>query len=258
MPRRPVPPHNLKTTRSGKVKKRSIVWRSRRILYLAVLALIVGAAGLAYVVSRVELPVDPTVAPAEKQTSFICSSEVEVSCGASNAMATLHGDQNRETITYEQVPKVLRDAVIAAEDRNYFEHGGVDPLGIARAAWADIRNQGSKQGGSTITQQYVKQTYLTADRTLTRKIKEAVMAVKLEQKISKQAILARYLNTIYFGRGAYGVQAASRTYFKHDVAAITLPEAVFLAGLIRNPNAADPWGLDAAGNPTFREESKAR
>ena len=222
------------------------------------LAVTVGVAGLAYVVSRVELPVDPTVAPAEKQTSFICSSEVEVSCGASNAMATLHGDQNRETITYEEVPKVLRDAVIAAEDRNYFEHGGVDPLGIARAAWADIRNQGSKQGGSTITQQYVKQTYLTADRTLTRKIKEAVMAVKLEQKISKQEILARYLNTIYFGRGAYGVQAASRTYFKHDVAAITLPEAVFLAGLIRNPNAADPWGLDEAGNPTFREEAKAR
>ena len=197
------------------------------------------------------------MAPAEKQTSFICSAEVEVSCGASNAMATLHGDQNRETIAYEQVPKVLRDAVIAAEDRNYFEHGGVDPLGIARAAWADIRSQGSKQGGSTITQQYVKQTYLTADRTLTRKIKEAVMAVKLEQKISKQEILARYLNTIYFGRGAYGVQAASRTYFKHDVAAITLPEAVFLAGLIRNPNAADPWGLDEAGNPVFREDAKA-
>ena len=256
MPRKPTPQHNLKTTRSGKVKKRSIVWRSRRILYLGVLAVIVGAAGLVYVVSRVELPVDPTVAPLEKQTSFICSAEVAVSCGASNAMATLHGDQNREVIAYKDIPKVLRDAVLAAEDRNYFKHGGVDPLGIARAAWADIRSSGSQQGGSTITQQYVKQTYLTADRTLTRKIKEAVMAVKLEQKISKQEILARYLNTIYFGRGAYGVQAASRTYFKHDVAALTLPEAVFLAGLIRNPRAGDPWGLDANGNPVFRVTAK--
>ena len=142
----PVAAHNLKTTRSGKVKKRSIVWRMRALLYLAVLAVTVGVAGLAYVVSRVELPVDPTVAPAEKQTSFICSAEVEVSCGASNAMATLHGDQNRRSISLDEIPKVLRDAVIAAEDRNFFEHGGVDPIGIARAAWADIRNKGVEAG----------------------------------------------------------------------------------------------------------------
>src|SRR4051812_8076956 len=98
MPRRPTPQHNLKATRSGAVKKRNIFWRGRRVLYLALWALTVGVGGAAYVVSRVELPEDPAVAPLEKQTSFICSAEVAVSCGASNAMAALHGDQNREVI----------------------------------------------------------------------------------------------------------------------------------------------------------------
>ena len=110
-----------------------------------------------------------------------------------------------------------------------------------RAAWADVRGNGAQQGGSTITQQYVKNTYLNRERTLTRKIKEAVMAVKLEQKLSKQVILTRYLNTIYFGRGAYGVQAASRAWFGHHVQSLRLTEAAFLAGLIRSPQSADPF-----------------
>jgi penicillin-binding protein 1A len=167
---------------------------------------------------------------------------VQVDCNASNSMAQLHGPQDRVVIDYAQIPEVLREAVVSAEDRNFFKHGGVDPKGIARAAWEDIHDSGgSQQGGSTITQQYVKQTYLSSERTLTRKLKEAVMAVKLEQKLSKQQILGDYLNTIYFGRGAYGVQAASRVWFGHDVQALTLGEAAFMAGLIRNPGSADPY-----------------
>ncbi len=239
--KKPVPLHNLKTTRRGKVKKRSIIWRWRRLFYLGFLSVTVLMAGMAYIVSRVQLPGDPSVAPTEPQTSFLCSAEVQVNCNASNAMAQLHGAEDRSLVTYEQIPKVLRQAVVSAEDREFFKHGGVDPVGIARAAWADIRGKGAQQGGSTITQQYVKNTYLNRERTVPRKIKEAVMAVKLEQKLSKQVILTRYLNTIYFGRGAYGVQAASRAWFNHDVGSLQLTEAAFLAGLIRSPQSADPF-----------------
>jgi len=239
--RKPVPVHNLKVTRRGKVKKRSILWRMRRVFYLAALAMAVLIAGGIYVLGRVELPEDPTVAPVEAQTSFICSSEVQVNCNASNAMASLHGTEDRVLVTYDQIPDVLREAVISAEDKDFFKHGGVDPMGIARAAYRDLKGEGVRQGGSTITQQYVKQTYLTSEQTATRKIKEAVMAVKLEQQISKEEILTRYLNTAYFGRGAYGVQAASRAWFGHDIAALDAGEAAFLAGLLRNPNGADPY-----------------
>ena len=104
-------------------------------------------------------------------------------------------------------------AVLAAEDRTFYDHGGVDPVGIVRALWANLRSDSVQQGGSTITQQYVKNVYLSQERTITRKVKEAALAVKLERELPKQEILTRYLNTIYFGRGAYGVEAASRAYF---------------------------------------------
>jgi penicillin-binding protein 1A len=112
-------------------------------------------------------------------------------------------------------------------------------VGIARAAYQDIRGDGVQQGGSTITQQYVKLVYLTSERTITRKIKEAVLAVKLEQELSKEEILERYLNLVYFGRGAYGVGTAARAYFGKDLSQLDLAEAAYLAGLIRAPEAAD-------------------
>lgn len=244
--RKPVPVHNLKVTRKGKIKKRSIVWRMRRVFYLGALALVVLIAGTITVLGRVELPVDPKLAPIEAQTSFLCSSEVQVNCNSTNAMAQLHGTEDRVLVTYDQIPEVMRQAVVSAEDKDFFEHGGVDPVGIARAAYRDIQGSGVRQGGSTITQQYVKQTYLTSEQTLVRKIKEAVMAVKLEQQISKEEILTRYLNTVYFGRGAYGVQAAARAWFDHDLGKLNAGEAAFLAGLLRNPNGADPHRGEAS------------
>jgi penicillin-binding protein 1A len=131
--------------------------------------------------------------------------------------------------------------VLAAEDRNFFRHSGIDPVGILRATWNDVRNRGQLQGGSTITQQYVKNAYLSVgrERTVTRKLREAVLAIKVERKLDKREILERYLNTIYFGRGAYGVEAASRAYFGKDVADVGLREAAYLAGLIRAPQYAD-------------------
>ncbi len=238
--RRPIPAHNLKTTRHGEVRRRNIFWRWRRLLYLATLMVIVGVTGAGYVVSQVPLPTEP---PVEAQTTFICTAEVlPGQCNEDTAAATLHGEEDRVNVSFAQIPDVLINAVVAAEDRDFFEHGGVDPVGIARAAYTDIKGtSASRQGGSTITQQYVKNVYLTDERTLTRKIREAVMAVKLEQEISKEQILENYLNTIYFGRGAYGVQAASRVYFKKDVGELALADAALLAGLIRSPQGAEPY-----------------
>ncbi|HVL93605.1 MAG TPA: PBP1A family penicillin-binding protein, partial [Acidimicrobiales bacterium] len=152
--------------------------------------------------------------------------------------ASLDKGENRVSVPIDQVPDVVVDAVLAAEDRQFFDHPGIDPAGIVRATWADIRGK-ALQGGSTITQQYVKNVYLTRERTLLRKLKEAVLAVKLERHFDKREILERYLNTIYLGRGAYGLQAASRSYFGKDVGELGLREAAYLAGLIRQPEVAD-------------------
>ncbi len=193
-------------------------------------------AGIAYVFSQVPLPAkDPPLL----QTSFVCSAEVTTTCTADNAMAQLSGGVDRVDVDYDQIPQILIDAVVSAEDKNFFKHGGVDPESIARALWEDLHGSASEQGGSTITQQYVKTVYLTNERSFSRKIKEAVLAIKLERQLPKTEILNRYLNAVYFGRGAYGVEAASKTYFGKDVGALTLPEAAYLAGLIRSPETAD-------------------
>jgi len=155
-------------------------------------------------------------------------------------IAYLSGSTNRQPVPISEVPQVVVDAVVATEDHNFFHHHGVDPTGILRAAVNDLLGRGNLQGASTLTQQYVKNAYLGQQRTLARKVKEAMLALKLERTLTKQQILERYLNTIYFGRGAYGIQAASGAYFGKDVQTLTLPEAAFLAGVIRAPEYADP------------------
>ncbi len=219
-----------------KIKRRNFMWRWRRSLYLMGLMSILAVAGVGYVFSSVPLPdTDPPM----EQTTFICAGEVATGCNGDNSIAQLSGGVDRVNVTYDQLPSVLINAVVAAEDRGFFDHGGVDPIGIARAFWANVRSEDVQQGGSTITQQYVKNVYLTQERTFSRKIREAALAVKIERELPKQEILLRYLNAIYFGRGAYGVQAASKTYFGVDVEQLTLSEAAYLAGLIRSPETAD-------------------
>jgi penicillin-binding protein 1A len=163
-------------------------------------------------------------------------------------LASIHGAEDRYPVKLDQVPDIVQQAVVSAEDRKFFDHSGIDPLGIARATWADIRRKGALQGGSTITQQYVKNTYVGQDPTLWRKLKEAAISIKLERKLDKHQILERYLNAVYFGRGAYGVQAASQAYFRKDVGQLELKEAAYLAGLIRLPSTADVF--DDAGLAT--------
>ncbi|MBV8296002.1 MAG: PBP1A family penicillin-binding protein, partial [Acidimicrobiia bacterium] len=199
------------------------------MLFLFGLLAATAVGGIAYVIANVPLPKDAPLA----QTTILTDAN-------GKQLAVLHGDENRFPVKLDDVPKVLQDAVIASEDRKFWTNPGVDPTGILRATWADLRHGGAVQGGSSITQQYVKNTYVGSQRTLMRKVKEAVIAMKIERKYSKRQILERYLNTIYFGRGAYGVQAAAHAYFDKDVQQLGLPESALLAGLIRGPEEADP------------------
>jgi membrane peptidoglycan carboxypeptidase len=147
--------------------------------------------------------------------------------------------QNRQTIPLSDVPVHVQNAVVAAENRTFWTDRGVDPKSILRAAWSDLHSS-STQGGSTITQQYVKILYLSEQRTWKRKIKEAFLALKLDNTLSKKQILAGYLNTIYFGRGAYGVQAAAQAYFGRDAKRLNIAEGAVLAAVLNSPSALDP------------------
>lgn len=155
-------------------------------------------------------------------------------------LANVHAEQNRVPVKLQQVPKALQDAFVAVEDVRFYDHAGVDPKGIMRALFANITNQGVAEGGSTITQQLAKNAYLTQERTYTRKIQEIFLALQLERKYTKDEILELYLNQIYFGQGAYGVQAAAKTYFGKNVEDLNLNECAMLAGIPKSPNYFSP------------------
>lgn len=156
-------------------------------------------------------------------------------------ITTLHSDQNRLPIDINKVPQNLQNAFIAAEDARFYEHIGVDPRGILRAVYANITHQGIAQGGSTITQQLAKNAFLTQEQTLKRKVQEAMLALELERKYSKKEILEMYMNQIYFGQGAYGIQTAAKVYFNKDVNELTLAQSAVLAGLPQSPNYYSPF-----------------
>lgn len=161
-------------------------------------------------------------------------------------IAELHVER-RIFVPLSQIPKPLRDAVIATEDARFYSHYGVDPTGIARAIYQNFRRGRIVEGGSTITQQLAKVLFLTPDKSLGRKLKEAVLAVELERRYSKDRILELYLNQIYFGHGAFGVEAATRTFFGKGVSEVTLSESALLAGLPKAPATYSPFEhLEAA------------
>ena len=149
------------------------------------------------------------------------------------------GSENRTVVTLAEIPVQVRNAVMAAEDRNFYSNRAVSPIGIARAVWNNLRG-GSLQGGSTITQQYAKTAFLTPERSIQRKVKELVIAIKLENQFTKDEILENYLNTIYFGRGSYGVQTASQVYFGTTVDKLTTAQSAVLASILRSPGLYDP------------------
>ena len=149
------------------------------------------------------------------------------------------GAQNRTSVPLAKIPILLRQAVLAAEDRKFYTNHAISPTGILRAFYLMARG-GAVQGGSTITQQYAKTAFLSREQTLQRKLKELIIAIKLENQLSKDEILESYLNTIYFGRGAYGIQTAAQQYFGLDVEQLSIRQSAVLASVLRSPGYYDP------------------
>jgi penicillin-binding protein 1A len=168
-----------------------------------------------------------------------------------SVLAVLHDEQNRSIVkSLKDIPEHTQKAVLDVEDARFYLHGGVDLRSTLRALLTNVQAGGVLQGGSTVTQQLVKNAILTPDRQVGRKVKEAVLAWQIENTMTKREILKSYLNTVYFGNGAYGVQAAAETYFNKDARDLTVAESAFLAGVIRNPVGYDPI--------TFPELARAR
>ena len=172
-------------------------------------------------------------------------------------LGSIPAERNREPVTLAQMTKWLPRSTTAIEDRRFYEHGGVDYVGIARAAWKDITAGKAVQGGSTITQQLVGNLYTGREKTFTRKLKEACLAIKLARKWSKTKILDEYLNTVYYGNHAYGVEAASQTYFSKHASELTLLQAALLAGLPQAPSSYDPFHAPQAALARRDEVLKA-
>jgi penicillin-binding protein 1A len=170
-----------------------------------------------------------------------------------NEIGVLRKFDTKIPVKQSDIPEVLKQAVVAAEDRRFYSHAGIDVKAAIRAFVADIQGHKVVQGGSTITQQYVKQVYTSGERTFARKLKEAVIASRIDHQLSKDDILYRYLSTIYLGGGAYGVGAAAESYFKKPVNDLTLSESALLAGLIPAPSDYEP-----RGNPTQAEANRVR
>jgi penicillin-binding protein 1A len=155
-------------------------------------------------------------------------------------IARFTAEVDRRPVSLDEVSEVAKDAIVAAEDARFHEHGGVDPTSLVRAVVSNVRTGGITQGGSTLTQQYVKNAFVGSEQTLLRKVREAVIAIQLERDVSKDEILERYLNTVYFGEGAYGIEAAARTYFDVGAAELDAGQAATLAQLLPAPSARNP------------------
>ena len=197
------------------------------LLTLGVLGL--AGLGFAYAVTPVPQPNDAALA----QASVIYYADGETELDRLSEI-------NRDSVTTDQIPQHVRDAVIAAEDRTFYENEGISVRGIGRAVVGLVRGDSTSGGGSTITQQYVRNFYLTQERSYIRKAKEIMISLKIDGELSKDKILENYLNTIYFGRGASGIETASQAYFDKPVSEVTVAEGALLAAIIQRPSYLDP------------------
>ena len=220
--------------------------RGKRILKItglvALVALVLGFGGVGLLYARTDVP-DPRALETNQVASILYADGKSV-------LARI-GSQNRTDVPLTTVPQHVRYAVLAAENRSFYTDPGISPKGITRAAWNNVRG-GELQGGSTITQQYVKNVFTSGDRTFSRKFKELFVTVKLDRQYSKDQILEWYLNTIYFGRGAYGIQAAAEVYFGKPVGKLTVGEGAVLASSIRSPALYDPQAHPEAAKARWR------
>lgn len=201
----------------------------RWTLFLGGLAFFAGSVLLVFSYFTVQIP-DPN--------AYVTSQATILAYDDGTEFARI-GAQNRTSVPLGKIPLDLRHAVLAAENRNFYSEHAISPTGIIRALFNMARG-GGVQGGSTITQQYAKTAFLTPDQTIKRKIRELIIAIKLENMMTKDEILENYLNTIYFGRGAYGVETASQLYFGKSVRDLTLRQSAVLASVLRSPGYYDP------------------
>src|SRR3954469_18742943 len=226
-------------------RSRSAHLRRRRRQVLIWLLVAILAGGTTFTAGLLAAPLDYSFQPSPPQTALLLDAHGRV-------FATLRAPQAEEPVTSRQIPQVMKNAIVAAEDERFFEHRGVDPLSAVRAAWRDLTGA-NLQGGSTITQQYVKNVYTGTQRTALRKLREASLAVRLEEHLTKDEILTRYLNTLYLGNGTAGVQAASKYYYGVPVQqlgldratgtrsdTLALARAATLAGFVPAPSAWNP------------------
>lgn len=208
----------------------------RWLIALGFLGGLLGVAGVVIAYSLISIP-DPNK-DFQTQTTNVYYSDGKTKIGS-------FSNQDRRNITFDEMPDVAKNAVVAAEDRSFWRNNGIDVRGIVRAARNNASSGQITGGGSTITQQYVKILYLTQERTYTRKAKEALLSVKIHNQLTKQEILEGYLNTIYFGNGAYGIEVASQTYFGKPASKLNVGQAAFLATVINNPSYLDPYNEGA-------------
>src|SRR3989454_2106492 len=208
------------------------------IIATGALLLIGGGAALAFFTGDLPSPQDLAKDPLPQSTKVYDRTGTQ--------LLYQFSEENRELVAYDEIPQILVDATVAAEDKSFWSNPGVDVLGIVRAIVADVTNRGSGQGGaSTITQQLVKQRIVGSEVSIKRKIREAILAVEVTNTYSKRQILELYFNQIYYGNQAYGVKAAAQTYFgKSDLSKLTLAEAALLAGLPQAPSVLDPTQAD--------------
>jgi penicillin-binding protein 1A len=219
-----------KRKRGGKrrvILRRTLYWGA----VLALWALIAGIGVLAFIFIHLP-PIQSLEIPKRPPSVLIL--------GDNGATLATRGDMGGAAVPIGELPDYVPNAFIAIEDRRFYSHRGVDPLGITRALVADVIHRGTAQGGSTITQQLAKNLFLTQERTVTRKLQEIVLALWLEHKYSKRQILELYLNRVYFGAGAYGIEGAGQRYFGKSARQLSLAEAAMLAGLVQAPSRLAP------------------
>ena len=202
----------------------------RRILIAGIGLFVLAVAGFAIAIAMTTIPTPNELATSQATVVYYADGKNEVG---------RLGDSSRRSVPLAEVPELVQKAILAAEDRDFYDHGGISPIGFARAVINNLTG-GSTQGGSTITQQYAKNAFLTQERSWNRKIREALLAFKLETVTSKDQILEDYLNTIYFGRHANGIDAAARAYFGKSVTDPTLSEGAVLAAVIKSPSGLAP------------------
>lgn len=206
------------------------------------IALGMGAAGVLIVIGTFAYFIKDLPSPGEVNSRVVAESTKIFDRTGNHTLYEIHGEEKRTIIPFSDMPEAVRAATITLEDQDFYTHHGIKFTSIIRAVMKDVLHRGAAQGGSTITQQFVKNSLLTSEKTLTRKIKEVILSLEMEQKFSKDEILAMYLNEIPYGSNAYGIEAAAQTFFGKHAKDLTLDESAFLASLPQAPTFYSPYG----------------